>query len=103
MIRAVHTTVAALDDANRLAHAMVEQRLAACAQIEPIVSVYRWQGVVQQEPEFRIVFKTTREVCQALCDAIRDAHPYETPMILSVECLDVLPEYASWLRENTGP
>ena len=53
---AVVTTVARLEDAQAMARALVERRLAACAQIERIESVYRWQGAVQQEPEYRVLF-----------------------------------------------
>ena len=55
----VLTTVATRADADALARAMVEQRLAACGQISAIDSVYRWQGAVQSEGEFRVLFKTT--------------------------------------------
>jgi periplasmic divalent cation tolerance protein len=56
---AVVTTVASREEAHRLARMLVERKLAACAQISEIESVYRWKGEVQQEPEFRILFKTT--------------------------------------------
>ena len=55
---AVFTTVASREEALTLATVLVERRLAACAQIEPIESVYRWDGAVRHEGEFRIVFKT---------------------------------------------
>ncbi|MCB2071832.1 MAG: divalent-cation tolerance protein CutA, partial [Ottowia sp.] len=55
----VLTTVATQADAQVLARSMVEQRLAACAHIEAIDSVYRWQGAVQQEGEWRLLLKTT--------------------------------------------
>ena len=72
---AVVTTVATRDDAQRLARALVERRLAACAQISAIDSVYHWKGVVQQEPEFRLLFKTTEERYPLVETTIRALHP----------------------------
>ena len=56
---ALVTTVGSADDARRLAGAAIAQRLAACVQIEAIESVYRWQGAVQHDAEWRLWFKTT--------------------------------------------
>jgi uncharacterized protein involved in tolerance to divalent cations len=55
----VVTTVASREEAHRLARALVERKLAACAQISAIESLYRWKDEIQQEPEFRILFKTS--------------------------------------------
>lgn len=99
----VTTTVASAADAERLAEAMVEQRLAACVQIEPIHSVYRWQGAVQREGEVRVLFKTTAQRYPALEAALRDAHPYELPAIVAVRAEAVLPAFADWVREACAP
>ena len=58
---AVVTTVGSREEAQRLARTLVERRLAACAQISEIESIYRWKDAVQQEPEFRLLLKTTDE------------------------------------------
>ena len=55
---AVTTTVATPEDARRLAQAVLQQRLAACVQVEPITSHYRWQGALHEEAEWRLVCKT---------------------------------------------
>ena len=68
----VLTSVGTRADADRLARAVVEQRLAACVHIEAIDSVYRWNGAVQQEPEFRLLFKTTPERSAPLQAALRE-------------------------------
>ena len=96
----VLTTVATRADADLLARTMVEQRLAACAQINAIDSVYRWQGALQSEPEFRLLFKTTAERCPALQAALRASHPYELPAILTLPCSEVLDEFAAWVDEQ---
>jgi len=95
------TTVATRADADRLARAMVDQRLAACAQISAIDSVYRWQGALQAEGEFRLLFKTTAARASALQAALRAQHPYELPAIVALPCSGALPEFAHWVHEQT--
>jgi periplasmic divalent cation tolerance protein len=98
----VVTTVASRDDAHRLARALVERELAACAQISEIESVYRWKGEVQQEPELRVLFKTTDERYPLVESTIRELHPYELPAIHAFAFEHVQPAYAKWIEENSG-
>ena len=94
----VSTTVAERADADRLAQLLVEQRLAACAQIERIESsVYRWQGALQATPEWRVVFKTTEAHYAALEAALRSSHPYELPAIVALPVVQALPAFADWV------
>ena len=93
----VLTTVGTHADAERLARAMIESRHAACAQISAIDSVYRWQGAVLHEAEWRVLFKTTAAAYPALEAALRAQHPYELPAILAWPCSAALPEFAAWV------
>lgn len=99
----VLTTVATQAQARALAHAMVQARHAACAQIQPIESVYRWQGAVQQESEWRVLFKTTAAAWPALQDALRQQHPYELPALCALPCSAALPAFADWVVAQTCP
>ena len=101
MILLVLTTVATRADADALARAMVEQRLAACAQISVIDSVYRWQGALQAEPEFRLLFKTLPERYAALQAALRECHPYQLPAIVGWTCDAALPDFVDWVAGQT--
>lgn len=94
---AVLTTVGSLEQARTLARALVEQRLAACAQIEPIESFYRWDGALCNEAEYRISFKTAAHGYAALERAIRALHPYELPAIYSQAVDQAYPPYADWV------
>ena len=100
---AVVTTVANLADARTLARVMVEHRLAACAHISQIESFYRWDGALQNEPEFQVTFKTRAEYYQRLEAAIREHHPYELPDIHALPLQQVYAPYAHWLEQNTEP
>jgi len=95
----VLTTVATSADAERLARMMVEQRLAACAQINAIDSVYRWNGALQCETEWRLLFKTTEAARPALQAALRAAHPYELPAIVALP-MDAQAAFADWVRKE---
>ena len=99
----VITTVATADEARTMARAMVERRLAACAQITAIESVYRWQGQVEHEPEFRLLLKTRAECYAELEAAIRAMHPYELPAIHALPTAMAYGPYAEWVEASTRP
>jgi periplasmic divalent cation tolerance protein len=98
---AVYTTVATLQDARRIAQALVERKLAACAQISQIESFYEWNGVLQNEPEQRILFKTTSDRYAAVESAIRELHPYELPAIHAVSIAQAFSQYAVWVENGS--
>lgn len=100
---AVYTTVANHADAARLAEAAVSENLAACVQAEEISSTYRWQGAVQHAPEVRLLFKTTRERCDALIARIEELHPYELPAIFALETALATNDYENWVVAATTP
>lgn len=100
---AVVTTVATREQARSIAEAMVQRRLAACAQISEIESFYRWQGAVQHDPEFRVLFKTTADRYAELEAAIRELHPYELPALHAYAFEEAYAPYAEWIGENTRP
>ena len=99
---AVVTAVGSLADARAMARALVERRLAACAQISEIESFYRWQGAMQNDKEFRVLFKTTRERYAAVEAAIRELHGYELPAIHAFAFEQVYAPYAAWIEEGCG-
>ena len=97
------TTVGSAAQARELAQAAVQARLAACAQISAIESVYRWQGEVLQEAEWRVLFKTTARAWPALQAALAQGHPYELPAIVGWPLAAALPAFAQWVQEHTTP
>ena len=90
------------DSASKLAHALIEKRLAACINIlSPCRSVYRWQGKIEDAEEFPLLIKTTRDRYAALEAAIRAGHPYELPEIIAVPLNAGLPAYLDWVETET--
>lgn len=98
----VLTTLASADDARALARALLERRLVACAQISAVESLYRWDGAVQQEPEARLLLKTTTAQWPALQAAVRALHPYTLPALLALPVARALPAFADWVRDETA-
>jgi len=90
--------------ADKLAAALIEQRLAACVNVlAPCRSVYRWRGAVHKDEEHPVLIKTTGERYAALEAAIRALHPYELPEIVAVPIERGLPAYLDWLAAETTP
>jgi periplasmic divalent cation tolerance protein len=99
--RIVLTTAGSQQEAQKIAEALVAQRLAACVNIiSGIHSVYRWQGKVEQADEWLLLIKTTESASAPLRDAITKLHSYEVPecIVLSIE--DGTPAYLDWIRDS---
>lgn len=96
------STTADLDVAKRLARALVERRLIACANLVPAVtSIYRWQGRIEEGSEVLMIVKTSVARLEALEAAFHELHPYDTPEFVVVEPAHVAPRYLAWLMEET--
>ncbi len=95
------TTVANKEDAERLARAVVEEKLAVCAQVDgPIVSLYQWEGEVRRDEEFRVAIKFLSANSEALEAWINEHHPYDTPQWLAVTAERVSPAYRRWAEDG---
>lgn len=99
----VVTTLGTRDDALALGRALVDLRLAACAQVEAIHSVYRWQGAVHDEPEWRLLLKTRADHWPQVEAAIRARHPYELPAIHAIATVRAHAAYAAWVATEADP
>jgi periplasmic divalent cation tolerance protein len=95
----VFTTVASEEDAARLARELIEARLAACVHIDAVRSVYRWQGKLHDEPEWRLSIKTTAARYAELELFIKTRHTYETPEIVRIEIAGGSQKYLEWIGD----
>lgn len=99
----VFSTCATLDEARRIAGAIVEARLAACVQVLPgLQSVYRWQGAVEHAQEVLMLFKTTEDCLPGLKKRVADLHSYDTPEFVVVPVCGGSEKYLAWLRAETA-
>jgi len=99
---AVVTTVGDKKEARRMAHALVEAGLAACAQVEKIDSVYAWKGAIEHGKEYRVLFKTTEARYETVESAIRDMHSCELPAIYAAAVDGIFGPCAAWIESSSS-
>ncbi len=86
-----------------LARALVEERLVACANLNPgMVSVYRWEGAIQEDGETLMILKTVASKIERLQERIGELHPYDLPEILVLNVCGGSPAYLSWVERETA-
>jgi periplasmic divalent cation tolerance protein len=97
------TTTATQEEAQQIAAALVNERLAACVQIDgPIESVYRWQGEVETAREWRVRAKTSHSFHEKVVATIGRHHSYECPELVATQIVGGSEAYLGWLLEQLG-
>jgi periplasmic divalent cation tolerance protein len=97
------TTVANAAEANSLAKALVERKLAACVQSFPVTSCYVWDGKINNDAEILLFIKTRSELYGEAETAIRELHAYATPEIICLPILSGSKPYLDWIFDVTAP
>ncbi|AUG52947.1 divalent-cation tolerance protein CutA [Thalassospira marina] len=98
-----YITVPDLECARKIAHSAVRVRLAACANIVPaMISVYEWNGEIEEGSETILLLKTRKDIFAQLQAHVLAIHPYDTPCILEMPLGRINDGYASWLRSQVG-
>ena len=95
------TAVPEEDEARSLADRLIEERLAACIQMEQVESKYRWQGRVESDSEFRLMIKTRAVLFDRVEEAIRAEISEETPEIIALPVLEGSSDYLKWIASET--
>jgi periplasmic divalent cation tolerance protein len=94
----VLSTCGSPEEAQRLARALVEKRLAACVSVIPGVrSVYHWKDAIEEEEEVLLVIKTSRPLLEDLRSEIERLHSYEVPEVIAMQVVDGSERYLAWL------
>ncbi len=102
MYRIALTTASDTDEARKIAHTLVESRLAACVNIIPQVeSIYRWEGKVESAAELLLVIKTTEERWPAVREKLLSIHSYDTPECICFDVADGSQPYLDWITAST--
>jgi periplasmic divalent cation tolerance protein len=97
----VLSTTESIDQARRIAEALVDRRLAACVNIIPrITSIYRWKGKVRESEEWLLLIKTTTDAFEGLRAALKELHPYELPECIALAIDDGSEEYLKWISDS---
>ena len=99
--RIVLTTAGSKEEAAKIAHALVERKLAACVNVIPrIESVYRWQGKVETTQEWLLLIKTQAALYERVRDAVKELHSYELPECIALTIEDGSSEYLQWFADS---
>jgi len=98
----VFVTCGSEEEALKIANALVESRLAACANlVAPIRSIYRWEGKIWDEKEWLLIIKTEKQRFEELEKRVKSLHSYSVPEIISLPIVEGSSAYLDWIRENT--
>lgn len=97
----VYTTTGSETEAEKIAEALVSEKLAACVQYMKINSVYRWQDKINKDVEFLLILKTKKRLYKAVEKRIRELHSYECPEIIATPIAEGSKSYLNWINENT--
>ncbi|MGC8549065.1 MAG: divalent-cation tolerance protein CutA [Acidobacteriaceae bacterium] len=98
------STAASLQEAERIASALVEQQLAACVNLIPqIKSIYRWQGEMEESSEVLLIIKSTAPCLPALESTLRSLHSYSVPEFLVLDVTSGSPAYLQWILDSVIP
>ncbi len=99
----VLTTLPDAEAGERIGRALVEERLAACANVVPgVVSIYRWKGRLERSGEALVVLKTTRDRLEALQARVVELHPYDVPEVIALPVTGGHDPYLAWVCEEVG-
>jgi len=102
-VRVVLITAPDLDAARELGLMLVEERLAACANVVPgLTSIFHWHGEVKDESEVLLVLKTTGSVVGALVERAVSLHPYDVPEVIALPVVAGYGPYLEWVRSEVG-
>ena len=99
----VMITAGSADEAERVASALLEARLAACVNRLPgVTSLFWWQGQIDRAEEVLLLVKTRRSLMPAVIEAVRAVHSYEVFEAIALPIVAGSPDYLRWLEETTS-
>lgn len=91
------------EEARRIGRQLVEERLAACANlVGQIESIFHWKGEIQEEDEALLILKTRRSHFERLAARVEALHSYEVPEVVALPIMVGLAPYVRWIAEETG-
>lgn len=98
----IYITASAPEEARRIARFLVDERLAACANVlGPIESIYRWEGKVEEAQEIALIAKTSEPRVEALIARVKELHSYDCPCVVALPIESGYPPFLEWISEET--
>lgn len=102
MFVAVYTTFGNLNEAKKIGRLLVERELVACVNLIPnVISIYRWEGKVEEATEIILWCKTQDFLIDKIQKMIQELHSYDLPAFVVYPIHSGSEEYLNWLSEET--
>ncbi len=98
----IYVTAGSEEEAARIGKTLIEERLAACANIVPVRSIYRWEDAIEDEKEVAMFIKTRSSFSEKVIERVKSLHSYDVPCIIVLPIQRGNPEYLQWIEESTG-
>ena len=99
----VYITAASEEEAAKIGRMLVEERLAACANLlGRIGSIYWWEGKLQEDEEAALIVKTTEALVHRVIERVKQAHSYSCPCVVALPINGGNPEFLEWIAEETA-
>lgn len=96
------STTSNIDEAKKIANALVKDKLAACVNILPrIMSIYSWKDEIWEDEEYLLIIKTVKENFESVKNKIKELHSYELPEVVMIKMEDASKEYFDWILKET--
>jgi len=89
-----------ISDSEKIAKALVEERLVACVNIPEVNSYFRWEGEIQVEKEALLIMKTKTAKIEQIMERIKELHSYEVPEIIALPIIAGHEGYLDWVKES---
>jgi len=99
----LYVTCGGREEALKIGRALVEERLAACANVlSPHVAVYRWEDRVQEDAETGLLLKTRRALVDRATARVKALHSYSVPCVVALPVVGGNPDFLRWIDVETG-
>ncbi|MDJ0634700.1 MAG: divalent-cation tolerance protein CutA [Xenococcaceae cyanobacterium MO_188.B29] len=97
----VMVTVSSEQEGEKIAEALLTEKLAACVSITPVNSIYTWQEKINRDREWQLFIKTSSNLFPQLRQKIQEIHSYEVPEIIALPIISGFQPYLNWIADST--
>jgi periplasmic divalent cation tolerance protein len=100
MFSIIYITAGDMAQARKMGRILVEERLAACVNIFPITSIFRWKDNIEEANELGIIVKTRSDKVKKIEKRVKEIHSYEVPCVVSFKIDEGSEKYLEWIQES---
>ena len=100
--RSIYIVAKDEEEAEKITHFLIREKLVACMNYFPIKSVYWWKGDIEESREVAMIAKTRADLADRVIEQVKQLHSYEIPCVVSWIIEKGNPAYLAWIKESTG-